>query len=238
MWESWRRRTDFYNEGLLIWLEADVLIRQKTQGKRSLDDFCKRFHGGQGGAPRVVPYTFEDVVTALDLIAPHDWRAFFETRLESLSPRAPLGGITQGGWNVTYKENVPGMLRALESAKKYVDLSWSIGIRVKTENGMLEDVIPGSPAANAGLAPGMKLVAVNGRRWSKDVLRAAVRATAGGKNDLELITENNEYFRTSRIDYKGGERYPNLERDTSKPDLLGAILKPLTQQVPSMTQKN
>jgi hypothetical protein len=84
----------------------------------------------------------------------------------------------------------------------------------------------------------MKLVAVNGRRWSKDVLRAAVRATAGGKNDLELITENNEYFRTSRIDYKGGERYPNLERDTSKPDLLGAILKPLTQQVPSMTQKN
>src|SRR5262249_3384182 len=134
-WGAWRRGTDFYDEGLLIWLEADVVIRQQTRGARSLDDFCRRFHGGASGPPAVVPYTFDDVVPALDQVTPYDWRSFLDTRLQSLSPRAPLGGVTQGGWRLVYRDSVPGLLKARESARKYIDLTCSIGIRVKTEDG-------------------------------------------------------------------------------------------------------
>ena len=236
MWESWRRGTDFYNEGLLIWLEADVLIRQQTKGAKSLDDFCKRFHGGEGGVPKVVTYTFDDVVSAMNQVAPYDWRGFFTTRLESLSPRAPLGGVTQGGWRVVYRDSVPGVMKAMESARKFMDLTYSIGVRLKTEDGMIEDVLPGSAAANAGLAPGMKLVAVNGRKWTKENLRDAVKATKTSKAPLDLLADNGDFFRTFGVDYHGGERYPYVERDPSKPDLVSEILKPLT--VPALTQKN
>ena len=238
LWESWRRGTDFYDEGLLIWLEADVMIRQQTKGARSLDDFCRRFHGGASGVPRVVTYTFDDVVSTLNQVAPYDWRSFLTTRLESVSPRAPLGGVTQGGWRLTYRDSVPALLRAREEARKHVDLTYSIGIRVKKEDSVVEDVIPGSAAAQAGVAPGMKLVAVNGRKWSKEILRDAVRATKTSKEPLELLAENGDFIRTFRLDYHGGERYPYVERDTRKPDVVSEILKPLTKPVPALTEKN
>jgi predicted metalloprotease with PDZ domain len=236
MWGSWRRGTDFYNEGLLIWLEADVLIRQQTKGAKSLDDFCRAFHGGPGGVPKVSPYTFDDVVTAMNQVAPYDWRGFFTTRLESLSPRAPLGGVTQGGWRVVYRDSVPTTLKSLEEADKDIDLTYSIGIRVKREDGVIEDVLPGSAAGSAGMAPGMKLLAANGRKWSKFVLRDAVRATKATKDPLELLADNGEFIRTYRLDYHGGERYPYIERDSSKPDLVSEILKPNAQ--PALTGKN
>ena len=238
LWESWRRRTDFYNEGLLIWLEADVEIRQLTKGAKSLDDFCRRFHGGPGGVPKVVPYTLDDIVSTLNEVAPYDWRGFFTTRLESLSPRAPLGGITQGGWRVVYRDSVPALFKALESARKYVDLTYSIGIRLRKEDGVIEDVLPGSAAALSGMAPGMKLLAANGRKWSKEVLRDAVAATKTSKEPLDLLADNGEFYRTFRLDYHGGERYPYVERDTGKPDLLSEILKPHAKPVPALTDKN
>ena len=225
-WESWRRGTDFYNEGLLIWLDADVTIRRLTQGRRSLDDFCHRFHGPPSGPPRVVTYTFDDVVGALDAVAPSDWRAFFDTRLHSLSPHAPLGGVTGSGWHVAYSDSVPGYLKALEAANKYVDVSFSLGFHVKQEDAEIVDVIPGSPAAKAGIGPGMKLVAVNGRQWSKDVLRDAIRGSKKGTGTIEILVSSGEFFRTCRIAYRDGERYPVLERDRSKPDLLSEILRP------------
>jgi predicted metalloprotease with PDZ domain len=236
MWESWRRGTDFYNEGLLIWLEADVLIRQQTKGAKSLDDFCRAFHGGKGGVPQLVTYTFDDVVNTMNQVAPYDWRGFFMTRLESVSPRAPLGGVTNGGWKVVYRDSVPEVLKATENARKFVDLTYSIGIRLKTEDSVIEDVLPGSAAANAGLAPGMKLVAVNGRKWTKENLRDAVKATKTTKAPLALLADNGDFFNTYGVDYHGGERYPYVERDPTKPDLVSEILKPLT--VPALTQKN
>src|SRR6266487_3648761 len=101
---AWRRSVDFYREGDLIWLEADVLIRQKTQGRRSLDDFCKTFHGGESGEPKVLPYTLDDVLTALNQVAAHDWREFFQTRVYATNPRAPLGGIEGSGWRLIYQD--------------------------------------------------------------------------------------------------------------------------------------
>jgi predicted metalloprotease with PDZ domain len=224
---AWRRSVDFYREGDLIWLEADVLIRQKTQGRRSLDDFCKLFHGGESTAPRVVPYTLDHVLAALNQVAPHDWREFFQTRVYATNPRAPLGGIEGGGWRLTYQDTVPDMLKRRETAEKFTDLSFSIGLQIK-EDGAVIDVVPGYPADKAGVGAAMKLIAVNGRRWKPELLRNAVKFARTDNAPIELLVENEEFFKTCKVDYHDGERYPRLERDTAKPDLLAEILKPLT----------
>ena len=222
-----RRGADFYREGALIWLEADVSIRQQTQGRRSLDDFCKKFLGGESGPPKVVTYTFDDLLAALNDIAPHDWRQFFQQRVYAINPHAPLAGIEAAGWHLAYTNEVPSLLKIKEDALKFTDLSFSLGLRIKAD-GAIEDVIPGSPADKAQIGPGLKLVAVNGRRWTPEILRAAVTAAEKKTTPIELLVENNDYLKTCAVDYHAGEQYPCLERDPTKPDLLGKILKPLT----------
>src|SRR5439155_562518 len=120
-WQEWRRGTDFYNESLLIWLEADVLIRSLTHGAKSLDDFCKAIHSDESGVPKIVPYTFEDVVGGLNAVAPYDWGRFLDEHLDSTAPHAPLGGITNGGWKLAWSDTLPGYTRAGENARKNVD---------------------------------------------------------------------------------------------------------------------
>ncbi len=222
-----RRSVDFYPEGDLIWLEVDVLIRQKTGGRRSLDDFCKKFHGGESGAAKVVPYSYEDVVSTLNEIAPHDWREFFQTRVYALNPRAPLGGIEGSGWKLAYSDKLPDLIKIGETAGKFTDLRFSIGLKIK-EDGAIQDIIPGSPADQAGVGVAMKLVAVNGRRWTPELLRTAITAAKTTAAPMELLVENQNYFKICKVDYHSGERYPHLERDAAKPDLLTEILKPLT----------
>jgi predicted metalloprotease with PDZ domain len=224
---AWRRGVDFYPEGTLIWLEADVLIRQQSQGRRSLDDFCRKFYGGPSGPPRVVPYTLDDVVAALNEVAPHDWRQFFQARVYDIEPRAPLGGLEGGGWRLVYSNTVPDMLKFAQSAHKFTDLSFSLGLTIK-EDGAVQDVIPGSPADQAGVGAAMKMVAVNGRRWTAELLRTAVKAAGTNSAPIELLVENEDYFKSCKLDYHEGEKYPRLERDATKPDLLKAILQPLT----------
>ena len=230
-WSSWRRSTDFYDEDVLVWLEADVIIRQRTQGRRSLDDFCKLFHGGQNTPPKVVTYTFDDVVAALGQIANYDWKNFFTTRLNSLSPRAPVGGVEGGGWRLIYNDVRPELLKSREEVNKYVDASFSLGLLIK-EDGSVSDAIFSMPAASAGIAPGMKVIAVNGRRFSPTVLRDALKAGKNSSAPLELLVENGEFFKTYPIDYHGGEKYPHLERDSGRPDLLGDIIRPHASGTP------
>ena len=224
---AWRRGVDFYPEGALIWLEADVLIRQQTQGRRSLDDFCKKFCGGTSGPPKVVPYTRDDVIGLLNEIAPYDWQQFFQKRVYDITPRAPLGGIEGAGWRLVYSNTIPPLLKAAETAQKFTDERFSLGLTLK-EDGEVQDVIPGSPAAKAGISGGMKLVAVNTRRWTPEILRAAVSAAETNTAPLELLVENDDYFKSCKVDYHGGEKYPWLEREPARPDLLSEILKPLT----------
>jgi predicted metalloprotease with PDZ domain len=221
-WAAWRRGVDFYPESELLWLEADALIRRQTQGKKSLDDFCRAFHGGASGPPKLVTYTFEDVVAELARIAPYDWAGFWKSRLEATQPRAPLGGIEAAGWKLAYTDALPEMLRAADEVNHTTDERFSIGIVVH-EDGSIPDVIPNTPAARAGVGPGVKLVAVNGRQWSKDVLRDAIRATKSGEK-LELLVENGDYFETRRLDYADGLRYPRLTREETRPDLLSQII--------------
>ena len=222
---AWRRGVDFYQEGALIWLEADVLIRQLSLGRRSLDDFCQKFYGGPSGPPRVVPYTLDDVVATLNEVEPHDWRLFFKERVYDIEPRAPLGGIEGAGWRLVYSNTVPDMLKFAESAQKYSDLRFSLGLTV-TEDGAVQDVIPSSPADKAGVGAAMKLVAVNGRRWTAELLRTAVKTAGTNTVPIELLVENEDYFKACKVDYHEGEKYPRLERDSTKPDLLKEILKP------------
>ena len=222
---SRRRSTDFYPEGDLIWLEADTIIRQQSQGKRSLDDFCRKFFDGESGPPKVVPYTYNDVLKALNDIAPYDWNEFFQTRIYKINPHAPLGGIENGGWRLIYTNNLPALLKNRESQGKYTDLRFSIGINLGSD-GSIGDVLPGTAADNAGLGAGMKLVAVDGRAWTADHLRAAIASAATNSAPIELLIETGDYYKTCRLDYHGGEQYPCLERDPNHPDLLDEIIRP------------
>jgi len=225
-WDSWRRDVDFYLEGDLLWLEADTMIREAAQGARSLDDFCKRFHGGQSGMPAVEPYTLEDLVAALSQVAQLDWAGFFRKRVFEVAPEAPLGGIERGGWKLVYGPEEPEFHKSFEKARKLVDLKASAGVVATDDDRMvILDVVPGSPADKAGIPPGTRLAAVNGRKANGDRLRTAVADTArAGK--LELLVENAETYSTHVLEYKGGLRYARLERDGSRPDLLTRIFSP------------
>jgi predicted metalloprotease with PDZ domain len=226
---SWRRGVDYYDEGTMIWLEADTIIRRESKGKASLDDFCRKFHGGENTGPKVVPYTFEDVVAALQAITPYDWHGFFTQRLNTHGPGAPLGGLENSGWKLNYDDTINEHQAAEESVGRTTDVQFSLGFIAHDPGGEesdeVSDVIPGSPAAQAGIAPGMKLIAVNGRRWNPDGLREAIRQASGGHEPIELLIENEDFFRTYKIDYHGGERYPHLERISGKPDLLSDIAR-------------
>jgi predicted metalloprotease with PDZ domain len=226
-WQSWRRSLDYYPEGELIWLEVDSIIRQQTHGQRSINDFCRRFHGGESGAPKVVSYTFDDVVRTLNEVTPYDWAGLLRERVGATSKHAPLGGIERGGWKLVYNDTPNLFTHAEEKLAKFADFSYSLGFVVGAD-GKVGDVIVGSPAYQSGLGPGMKLVAVNGRKWSPPALRAALKAAQGSDQPIELLVENAQFFKTYSVPYRDGERNPHLERISKQPDILGDILKPLT----------
>jgi len=224
-WESWRREVDYYDEGELDWLWVDAIIRNQSGGKKTLDDFCHIFHGAPSTAPEVKTYTFDDVVSALNQVVPYDWRGFWTERLTNHGPGAPLGGIEGSGWKLAYDASRSEMMQAWEDDHAEINASFSIGLIVKPD-GEIEDTIEGMDAARAGIGPGMKIVAVNGRRFSFQVFRDALSQGVNGSQPLQLLIEDTDYFRTFNLDYHGGEKYPHLVRDESKPDVLTDILRP------------
>jgi predicted metalloprotease with PDZ domain len=238
-WASWRRGVDYYDEGTLIWLEADTIIRKQSNGRKSLDDFCRRFEGGDSTGPKIVPYTFDDVVAAMNEILPYDWRTFFTDRLNSHGPGAPLGGLEGGGWKLVFNDTPNEFEHINEAATQVMSVEYSLGFEVHATGGedsdRVVDVTPGSPAAVAGLAPGMRLIAVNGRRWSPDILRDAIRRAKGSSDAIELLAANGDFFHTYRVDYHGGEQYAHLEQINGRTDLLSDIIKMKAPAVPVPT---
>jgi predicted metalloprotease with PDZ domain len=220
-WMNWRRGSDYYDEGDLIWLEVATIINRETHGQKTIDDFAHSFHGGQNNGPEIKTYTFEEVVTALNSIAPYDWAGFFHQKLTSTSPDAPVGGIENGGWKVVYTEKpskVPGRRGGAGDA-------YSIGLQVG-EDGSVTDSIVGGLAFKAGITSGMKVVAVNSRVYTHDLLQDAIKASKDTANPIVLLVIVDDYYKTCTIDYHGGERYPHLQRDDSKPDYLDDLIKP------------
>jgi predicted metalloprotease with PDZ domain len=224
-WESWRRPLDYYEEDELNWLWVDTIIRQQTHGQKTLDDFCKLFHGAPSGPPQVKPYVFEDVVSALNQIAPYDWRGFWTERLGNHGPGAPLGGIEGSGWKLVYDDVRSEIVLDREAGRNTVNAAFSIGLWLK-EDGTITDTVEGMPAPLAGIGPGMMVIAVNGRKFSPTVLQNALRKGKDSSDALELLVENTDYINTFKLDYHGGEKYPHLVRDESKPDMLSDIIKP------------
>jgi predicted metalloprotease with PDZ domain len=223
-WYSWRRGTDFYSEDTLNWLWVDVIIRQQSKGKKSIDDFCRLFHGAPSTGPALKTYTFDDVVNALNQVVPYNWRGFWTDRLTNHGPGAPLGGIDGGGWKLIYNDTPSEMITAAGGMFHFVPAGLALGLSVR-EDGGITDTIETEVAAKAGIGPGMKIVAVNGRRFSPDILRDAIKAAKGSSATIDLLVENTDYYKTYKLDYHQGEMYPHLARDESKPDLLTEILK-------------
>ncbi|HEX5234854.1 MAG TPA: M61 family peptidase [Silvibacterium sp.] len=234
-WGNWRRGVDYYPEGELVWLDVDTTIRKLTHDKKSLNDFCARFEGlGGNTQPKVVPYTFDDVVANLNAVVPNDWAAFLRERLTSKSPHAPLEGITQGGYRIVYSDQ-PGLyINAREAATGDADAWWTIGLNAGID-GRISDVLVGSVSDKAGLGPGMQIVAVNGRQYSASLLGDAITAAKGTSDPIELIVTNTGYYKVVKLDYHDGLRFPHLERVEGTPDYLDEILQPLTKSTTKST---
>jgi predicted metalloprotease with PDZ domain len=219
-WLNWHRGTDYYDEGDLLWLEVATIIHNTTNGQKSIDDFCHLFHGGPNNGPEVKTWTFDQLVADLNRIAPYDWAAFLHQRLDSKSPDAPTGGIENGGWKVTYNDqpiHLPGRRGNAGDA-------YSIGLQLG-EDGSVGDSIVGGPAYSAGISSGMKVIGVNGRVYTHDLLEDAIAAAKGSTQPITLTYVNDDYIRTATIDYHQGARYPHLTRDDSKPDYLDDLIK-------------
>jgi predicted metalloprotease with PDZ domain len=226
-----RRQEDFYQESALLWLEADALIRRSSNGRKSLDDFCKAFYGPPSTGPKVIPYDFDDVVKALSAVQPYDWSGFWTERLNRLRPQAPLEGLRAAGWRLEINATPSIMHAAHEVDDKDLDLRYSLGFFVDDEQATIGDVIPGSPADAAGASPGSHVIALNGYRWSKELLHDALTAPAelsgdAGRGKLTFLVQKDDTFKTLELQYAGGERYPNLVREPGSADLLAQIARP------------
>jgi predicted metalloprotease with PDZ domain len=223
-WSNWRRSTDFYQEGELLWLDVDTTLRRLTHDQKSMNDFCRLFYGGPGGKPALKTYTFEDIVAALNSLAPHNWTEFLRTRLDSMAPTTPVESVENSGWKIVYNETPNELEEVIGAVKHRVDLTLSMGLLL-SDNGFVLDVIHDGPSYNAGIGPGMKITAVNGKQYSPEVLKEAI--TAAKSTSIQLIVANGSQYQTHSVEYHGGLRYPHLERDDSRPDYLSEIFHPM-----------
>ena len=228
-YDNWRRNVDYYDEGELLWLEVDLTIRQKTNGQKSLNDFAGAFEGlGGNTAPKVVPYTFNDIVAGLNAVTPNDWAGFLRRRLDSNDLHAPeqAGLDALSGYKLVYTDK-PNVWSQLLEGDGGLDARYSLGMMIGA-NGVVGDVTMNGIAFASGLAPGFHVIAINGRAYSTALLRAAIQGAKAGKAPIELIVENTGYYKVIHLDYHGGERYPQLERVSGTPARLDDVLKPMT----------
>ncbi len=226
-WSSWMRGTgDYYREALLVWLDADTLIRSETNERKSLDDFARTFLGGEDGVWEARPYTFDDVVQALNAVHPHDWATFLRTRLDAVGPnaRAPLDGIERAGWRLTYVDELTPVEKRMMGGWGG-DFQYSLGFSLGSGN-RIGGVRWGSPAFEQGLGHGWELIAVGDRVASAEVLRNAVTAAKGGSQPIVLVVKRGDEFRTLSFDYHDGLRYPRLVRIEGTRDRLADIFAP------------
>jgi predicted metalloprotease with PDZ domain len=224
-WRTWQRSEDYYSEGLLIWLDADTLIRERTRGTRSLDDFARIFFGQNSGSWTPSTYAFEDVVAALNQIMPYDWTSFLRVRLDTAGGAAPLDGVTRGGWRLVYTDERTNYFRQYEANNELSDFMFSIGA-VFDKSSNVTQVQWDAPAFNAGLTVGAQAIAVNGESFNADALRRAITAAKDNSAPVELLVKNGDQYRTLAIEYHDGLRYPRFERIPGTTDRLGAILSP------------
>jgi len=239
-WSNWRRGQDYYQEGELLWLDADTLIRKMTSGKKSLDDFQKIFlgKGGETG-PMIVTYNRDELVKDLNEVVPYDWATFLHERIDMLNPRADLAGIERGGYRLVYHDKPSKSEQTMDGADRLPEgpnVWYSVGLRL-TKEGVVRDVLWNGPADKARLAPGYKILAVNGNVYSGEGLREAIKIAKGNTQPIRLIVQADTFVSPFEIDYHGGERYPTLERIEGIPAYLDDLTSPRTKLEPIPAEK-
>jgi predicted metalloprotease with PDZ domain len=243
-WSNWKRGQDYYQEGELLWLDADTLIRKLTDNKKSLDDFLKVFLGLNGDTgPEIATYNREELIKDLNAVTPYDWAKFLHERVDLANPRADLAGIEQGGYRLIYQDKPTKSERTEASAggprRGGPDVWYSIGLRVSAE-GVIGDVRWNGPADKGRLAPGYKILAVNGHIYSSDALRDAIKTAKGKTEPIHLIVQADTFVSPFEIDYHDGERFPALQRIDGTPAFLDDITKPRTtpEKAPAEAKKD
>ncbi len=232
-WSNWKRGQDYYQEGELLWLDADTLIRQMTNGQKSLTDFQRIFLGKGGNTgPLIVTYNREELIHDLNQVVAYDWAKFLHDRVDDVDPHVDLDGITRGGYKLVYQDHPSDAEKTIAGTRRGagVDVWYSLGLRI-SPTGQIADVRWGSPADKAKLAPGQQLIAVNGRVFSPDTLIAAVTAAKGNSEPIHLLMQTETYVRPVDVAYHDGMRYPALVRDETQKDYLDEIIKPITPQL-------
>jgi predicted metalloprotease with PDZ domain len=218
-----RRGVDFYDESVFLWLDVDTLLRERSQGKVTLDDFCHRFHGGTSSGPAVVPYTRDDVVKTLNDLVPYDWQAVFAERVDRVAPHLGMSGVERAGWRLVYDDKPNAAMTDGQARSEGHDWRFSLGFAVNKDD-IVQDVLPDSPAGKAGLVVGEKLLGVGGHVYTPRAVDAALAEAKGGSAPLEVVVADGDALRTHRLDYHGGLRYPHLERIEGRPDVLSDII--------------
>ena len=212
-WVSYQRSEDYYNEGLLIWLEADGMIRSFTGGKRGMDDFARAFFGGKDGDYSAKSFDFDEVARTLNVITPYDWACFLKARLTAKASGAPLNGLILGGYRLAYSDTPTAFFKDAEKRSKELNLTYSLGGSIN--KGKLSGVIWDGPLFNAGLAVGQEILAVGDIAYSDDAIKDAIIAAKGSKDPIRLIVKAGDRVRTVTVQWNGGLRYPRLEKDSS-----------------------
>ena len=224
-WRSWQRSEDYYSEGQLIWIDVDRIIRTQSGGKRSIDDFAKAFYGMRDRDYGELTYTFDDVVATLNRVQPYDWRSYLQRRVYDVSASPPLEGINQGGYKLVFTSEPTKWIKSAEKSGKNSDLTYSGGFVVGTD-GKISSVLWDSPAFNAGLTVGSQITAVNGRDFDGDALKDAIKAAGAGGALPELLIHDGDVYRTVKLDWRGGLRYPRLQKMGTGQGTLDALLAP------------
>jgi predicted metalloprotease with PDZ domain len=219
-WTSWQRAEDYYNEGLLVWMEVDAMLRQKSGGTRSIDDFARAFFGVRDGDWGELTYTFEDVAATLNGIVPYDWAGFLRTRITETGKSAPIAGFAMNGYKLVYTPEATPYFKQAEKARG-TDLSYSLGV-VVDKDGIVTASIWNGPAFTAGIDVGTAIVAINGQAWSRERLLAAIVA----KVPVKLLVKTGDRVRDVTVDYRGGARYPRFEKIGTGDGGLDRLLAP------------
>ena len=241
-WANWKRGQDYYQEGELFWLDADSLIRKQTGNKKSLDDFFKIFLGKGGDTgPMIVPYTREELIADLNQVTPYDWATFMHERIDQINLRADVAGIERGGYRLVYHDKPTTSENTIAmdyGPRRSIDVWYSIGLRIN-DTGMISDVRWNGPSDKSRLAPGCKILAVNGHIFSADALKSAIKAAKGSTDPIHFIVQADTFVSPIDVDYHDGERYPAIERIEGTPAYLDDITAPRTKsEKPPAEKKN
>jgi predicted metalloprotease with PDZ domain len=225
-WVSYQRSEDYYNEGLLIWLEIDATLRARTKGERGMDDFVRLYTAGPNGTWDARGATLEEIADKLNGLSAYDWTGLLRERLNGKSPNAPLSGLTLGGYRLIYTREATAFFRDAEKRSNETNLTYSLGMTV-SKNGHVNTILWDGPAFKAGLTTAAEIISVNGRVFTDEVLRDAIGDAEGGKEPIRLIVKSGKRVREIAIAWNGGHRFPRLEKIGTGDGSLDRLLMPI-----------